>query len=112
MNHAVSEKAYKGFGMEGFTANRALIIDLRKDASREFISDAVEGMSLGRVNTVITKLTFRYMLLKRAYTRNDFEQFLPQTKFGSIDIKEDLMGLELSLQRASETAHQKNRPGL
>ncbi|HYL36602.1 MAG TPA: class I SAM-dependent methyltransferase [Bryobacteraceae bacterium] len=78
---------------------RALIIDLRKDASQESISEAVDDMSLGRVNTLITKLTFRFMLLKRAYTRKEFEEFLLQTKFGPIDIQEDLIGLELSLQR-------------
>ena len=79
---------------------RALIIDLRKDASRESISQAVEKMDLGLVNGLITKLTFRFMLLKRAYTRNEFEQFLSQTKFSRVDIKEDDMGLEVSMQRA------------
>jgi hypothetical protein len=40
------------------------------------------------------------MLLKRAYTRKQFEQFLAQTRFGSVDIQESNMGLELVLQRA------------
>jgi hypothetical protein len=57
-------------------------------------------MRLGRVNTLITRLTFRFMLLKRAYTRTEFEQFLSQTKFGPVDIKEDPTGLELLLERA------------
>ena len=78
---------------------QALIIDLRKDASKESVSKAVDGMSLGGVNTVITKLAFRFMLLKRAYTRKEFEEFLAQTKFGPIEIKEDLTGLELTLHR-------------
>lgn len=77
----------------------ALIIDLKKDASPESVSEGVEGMGLGRVNTVITKLAFRFMLLKRAYTRKEFEQFLAQTRFSPIDIKEDAMGLELTLHR-------------
>jgi len=80
---------------------RALIIDLRKDASKASVSKAVEAMHLGPVNTLTTKLTFRFMLLKRAYTRQDFEQFLSQTQFGPNDIKEDLIGLELTLRRAS-----------
>jgi ubiquinone/menaquinone biosynthesis C-methylase UbiE len=78
---------------------RALIIDLRKDAPYESVSEAVDGMHLGPVNKFITKLTFRFMLLKRAYTRTEMEQLLAQTKFGSIEIKEDLIGLELCLQR-------------
>jgi ubiquinone/menaquinone biosynthesis C-methylase UbiE len=80
---------------------RALIIDLRKDAPRESINQAVDEMRLGRLNTLITRLTFRFMLLKRAYTRNDFEEFLAQTSFGPADIHEELTGLELSLHRAS-----------
>jgi ubiquinone/menaquinone biosynthesis C-methylase UbiE len=70
----------------------ALIIDLRKDASPACVREAVDGMGLGRINTFITKLTFRFMLLKRAYTRNDFEQFLSQTKFSRVAIKQDLNG--------------------
>jgi ubiquinone/menaquinone biosynthesis C-methylase UbiE len=77
----------------------ALIIDLRRDASRESVSEAVDGMGLGPVNKAITKLTFRFMLLKRAYTRTEFEEFLSQTKFRGIDISESLTGLELSLRR-------------
>ena len=55
-------------------------------------------MQLVSVNTIMTKLTFRFMLLKRAYTRNEFEQFVSQTKFAA-EITEDLMGLELTLVR-------------
>jgi ubiquinone/menaquinone biosynthesis C-methylase UbiE len=78
---------------------RALIIDLRKDASKKSVSEAVDAMSLGTVNTLITKLTFRSMLLKRAYTKKKFEHFLSQTKFETVEIKEDPVGLEISLQR-------------
>jgi ubiquinone/menaquinone biosynthesis C-methylase UbiE len=78
---------------------RALIIDLRRDASMQSISQAVQAMHLGTVNAMITRLTFRFMLLKRAYTREEFRQLLAQTKFGPIDIREDLIGLELALTR-------------
>jgi hypothetical protein len=63
------------------------------------ISQAVQAMHLGTVNAMITRLTFRFMLLKRAYTREEFRQLLSQTRFGPIDIREDLIGLELALQR-------------
>jgi ubiquinone/menaquinone biosynthesis C-methylase UbiE len=78
---------------------RALIIDLRKDASRESIYEAVERMRVGAVNALLTKLTFRFMLLKRAYTKQEFERLLSQTKFGRVSIAEDLIGLELTLGR-------------
>lgn len=81
-------------------AGKAVIIDLRKDAPTESINEAVDNMGLGTVNAVLTKLTFRFMLLKRAYTRKQFEEFLSQTRFGSVDIRESLTGLELVLQPA------------
>jgi len=77
----------------------ALIIDLRRDASKESISQGIDAMELGAVNSIITKLTFRFMLLKRAYTRLEFEQFLAQTKFQEIEIQESPIGLELWLTK-------------
>ncbi|HWZ32877.1 MAG TPA: class I SAM-dependent methyltransferase [Bryobacteraceae bacterium] len=81
------------------SGGHALIIDLRRDASPESINQAVDGMGLGVSNSIITKLTFRFMLLKRAYTRNDFDQLLAQTDFRRIEIQEDLIGLELLLEK-------------
>jgi ubiquinone/menaquinone biosynthesis C-methylase UbiE len=78
---------------------RALIIDLRKDAPLDSVSRAVDQMRLGAVNTVLTKFTFRFVLLKRAYTKRQFEQLLDQTKFGPIEIHEDPIGLELILHK-------------
>jgi hypothetical protein len=56
-------------------------------------------MGIGVANSIITKLTFRFMLLKRAYTKREFDRFLAQTKFGRIEIQEDPMGLELLLEK-------------
>jgi len=78
---------------------RALIIDLRRDASRESVRQAVDRMGLGLVNRTLTNLTFRFMLLKRAYTKTEFEQFLSQAGFESVEIIEDLIGVEVWLQR-------------
>lgn len=79
---------------------RALIIDLRKDASRESIGEAVREMRLGPINAAVTRWTFRFMLLKRAYSRSEFEQLVSRTKFGTAGIAENPIGLELSLVRA------------
>ena len=57
-------------------------------------------MHLGAVNRMITKLTFRFVLLKRAYTKSEFEQFVSQTKFGSVEIEEGPIGLEVMLHKA------------
>ena len=74
---------------------KALIIDLRRDASKDSISQAVDGMHVGRMNTAIVKLTFRYMLLKRAYTKTDFENLLAQATIRDYAIEQNLMGLEV-----------------
>jgi ubiquinone/menaquinone biosynthesis C-methylase UbiE len=79
--------------------SRGLIIDLRKDASSESINHAVDAMGLNAVNKVITKLTFRLMLLKRAYTREQFKQMLAQANFSSVDIQEADIGFEVSMTK-------------
>jgi ubiquinone/menaquinone biosynthesis C-methylase UbiE len=77
----------------------ALIIDLRRNASRRSLDEAVGQMRLGPVNTFVTKLIFRHLLLKRAYTKEAFEQMAARTPFRSVEILEDRIGLEVSLQR-------------
>lgn len=74
---------------------RGLIIDLKGDASPEEIRQQVDGMGLSRFNRILTKLAFKTMLLKRAYSRGQFEQMLAQTKFSKVEIAEDKMGLEV-----------------
>ncbi len=77
----------------------ALIIDLRRDASKQSIKQAVNGMHLGVVNGIITQLTFQFMLLKRAYTKNEMEKLLSVTKFREAEIRETLIGLEIWLSK-------------
>lgn len=82
----------------------ALIIDLRRDASKKSIAQAVDAMNVGAVNGAITKLTFRFMLLKRAYTKQEFEALIAETKFRGIEIREDFTGLEIWLTKNREAA--------
>lgn len=83
---------------------QALIIDLRRDASKESIAQAVNDMNLGAVNRAITKLTFRFMLLKRAYTKQEFGELIAETKFHGIEIREDRIGLEIWLTKDREAS--------
>jgi ubiquinone/menaquinone biosynthesis C-methylase UbiE len=78
---------------------RGLIIDLRKDASVESIDQEVNGMGLGAVNKVLTKLVFRTMLLKSAYTREHFQHMLAQANFRSVDIQALGIGFEISMTK-------------
>jgi len=78
---------------------RALLIDLRRDASPAVVSQAVDRMGLGLVNRAITKLTFRFMLLRNAYTREHLQQMLAQTHFSKVEIDAIDIGLEVRMTK-------------
>ncbi|MGP0071407.1 MAG: class I SAM-dependent methyltransferase [Bryobacteraceae bacterium] len=78
---------------------RGLIIDLRKDASMESINHHVGCMGLNPVNKVLTKLVFRTMLLRSAYTRQQFQHMLAQANFARVDIQEADIGFEISMTK-------------
>lgn len=78
---------------------RGLIIDLKGNASKEELGRAVDGMGLSTFNRILTRLAFKTMLLKRAYTRQQFEQMLAQTEFSKVEIAENDLGLEIRMTR-------------
>jgi len=78
---------------------RGLIIDLRKDASPEMIDHSVEAMRLTAVNKAITKLIFRFFLLRTAYTKAQFERMLARVNFRSTDIQAVDIGFEILLTK-------------
>lgn len=78
---------------------RALIIDLRRNAPANEVSREVDRMELSAMNRMITKLTFRFMLLKSAYAREHFEQMLAHTPFRNAQINEGGIGFEIWLTR-------------
>jgi len=84
---------------------RALIIDLRRDASSQAVRQSVDAMNLGAVNRIITKLTFRFMLLQRAYTKVEFAELISRTKFTGAEIEENLTALEILLTKGESTLY-------
>lgn len=108
-DYIVCRAAFKNFAEPGKAieelhrvlkpGGRALIVDLRRNATPQSITEAVNGMNLSMFNRFITRLTFRFMLLKRAWTKPEFEQLVAQTKFGKADIREELIGLEVVLKK-------------
>jgi ubiquinone/menaquinone biosynthesis C-methylase UbiE len=78
---------------------RALIIDLRRNAPVNEVSREVDRMGLSAVNRIMTKLTFRIMLLKSAYSREHFEQMLAHTPFRTRQINEGGIGFEIWLTK-------------
>ncbi|HJS29741.1 MAG TPA: class I SAM-dependent methyltransferase [Anaerolineales bacterium] len=78
---------------------RALISDLRGDASTADINGLVDQMGLNPINRMITKATFKHVLLKNAYTRDQIERMVSQTEFSSVEIREDNVGMEIWLTK-------------
>jgi ubiquinone/menaquinone biosynthesis C-methylase UbiE len=68
---------------------RAVIVDMRRDASSEDIEREVKGMGLDPLNRFFVKWTFDHMLLKSAYTLDQMKSMVGQTPFGAcrIDVK-------------------------
>jgi len=57
--------------------------DMRRDASQDSIRQAANSMKAGAVNRMIVYLTFRFMLLRRAYTKAEFERMNAKRAFES-----------------------------
>ena len=77
----------------------ALIIDMRNDVSDEAITGQVEKLRLGLINAFVTKIIFKHMLRKRAYSKEDFVRMLAATPFGSGEITKVPFGLEVRLAK-------------
>jgi ubiquinone/menaquinone biosynthesis C-methylase UbiE len=74
---------------------RGLIIDLKRNASPEEIGRHIDGMGLSTINRILTKLAFKTMLIKSAYTKEEFQEMLWEASFSSVDIDEGDMGFEI-----------------
>ncbi|MGD0097866.1 MAG: class I SAM-dependent methyltransferase [Terracidiphilus sp.] len=72
-----------------------MLIGLKRNASAKEISQGIDGMKLSWLNRALTKLAFKTMLIKSAYTKGEFQQMLAQTEFSKIEINEDYMGFEI-----------------
>lgn len=81
---------------------QALIIDLRRDVSWKEVSSYVDGLKLSLPSAIMTKMTFKGMLMKRAYLREEMLRFAGATPFGSnCRILENPIGMEVWLRAAS-----------
>lgn len=78
---------------------QALIIDLSGDASADAMDQEVERMQLSSLNRILTKFVFRKVLIKRAYTKAQFEQMLKETDFSRVEVIESGIGLEVRMTK-------------
>jgi ubiquinone/menaquinone biosynthesis C-methylase UbiE len=82
---------------------KAVIIDMRRDASDEAIRDFVKSMGLSSIGSLTTNWTFK-SLRRTAYTKKQFEDYISKTKFPRHDIRdsEDSIGFEIWLEKDSD----------
>ena len=78
---------------------RAVIIDLRKDASLDDISAYIKDANLGWANSLVYKVTFRYLLIPRAYSKRQFIDLAASSRFGAAEISESGIGFEITLRK-------------
>jgi ubiquinone/menaquinone biosynthesis C-methylase UbiE len=77
----------------------ALVLDLRKDVPMSEIKKYFRAIGLSTFNRWMTLATFRFMLLKRAYTPAQLETMLADIPFRSKEIRLVEIGVELWLQK-------------
>jgi len=77
----------------------ALVLDLRKDVPMSEIRRYFRAIGLSTINRWMTLAAFRFMLLKRAYTRGQLERMLADIPFRSKQIRLVDIGVELWLQK-------------
>ncbi|MGC2621005.1 MAG: class I SAM-dependent methyltransferase [Acidobacteriaceae bacterium] len=78
---------------------KGVVIDLRRDVSMSEINQYVDGLQLSFFNAWMTKLTFRFMLLPRAYMQREFDAMLQQIPFASTRIDANAIGMEVWFER-------------
>ena len=69
-----------------------VIIDLRRDVPMTDIKRHVDRMQLSTLDQFFTAMTFRFMLLKRAYTKPELERML--TGFQKAEVRINENGME------------------
>jgi ubiquinone/menaquinone biosynthesis C-methylase UbiE len=73
----------------------ALVVDLRKDVSLDEIDRYVKQSGRSGFDAWMTKWAFRCMLIKRAYTKDDFVRMAEQSRFRKCQFSVAAMGLEV-----------------
>src|SRR5215469_13147315 len=82
----------------------ALVADLSKDASPDEIDAYVEKSGRNWFDAWMTKWTFRHVLLKRAYTKDEFRRMAAESHFGGCQICTGPIGFEVRFTKLARPA--------
>ena len=80
---------------------RAIIVDLRRDATMAEVAATLErdGPGMGWLNRRVTQWVFRWMLLKRAHTAGEMERMGREAGFSQCECIEDGIGFQCTLTK-------------
>ena len=80
---------------------KAVIYDLRKEATPAEIRAEVKAMQLSPLSAFSTRQTFRWFLLRNAYSREAMLRLAGLSRFGGGEYVVDGIGFELTLTKAA-----------
>ena len=79
---------------------KAEIVDMRKDISNKAINDYVDNSMKGKgFNAFFLKIIFKYFLKNRAYSKEQFMDFISKTKFKKYNIEDFPLGYDVILEK-------------
>ena len=82
----------------------AVVVDLCKDIPLDEIDAYVEKSGRNRFDAWMTKWTFRHVLLKRAYTQDEFRSMAAESHFGGCQVSTGPIGFEVRLTKTARPA--------
>ncbi len=91
----VLDEVFRVLGPRG----KAVIIDMRKEATKAELDEYVNNMRLGLVNSFVTRFTFRG-LLKSSYTKDQICDIVAKSNFRTCETVDEGIGREIWLRKS------------